>query len=233
MYQSTQPLVMTDKNVLMQRLCDCVGNGYPLWISGGAAENKVESLVSRFNLNYQILADRNERTRRKRAGLGNAKLLLWHDENAARVVWWMFVTPPDLGGHGAHALEKLHDMRERERVEFQGFELIKLPQKGQERERLTWRMNENKYAAWRESIIDNVRSKNIFELKKMLYGLASSPGFSGIRSQSKKLVRLYKAEVKRKGLKDAPMITQQFRYNRRLRNKGTPLTQWARQHGQH
>ncbi len=226
-----QPLVMTDKNLLMQRLSDCIGNGYPLWISGGVSENKVESLVRRFDLNYQVLADRNERARRKRAGLGNARLLLWHDEKAGRVVWWMFVSPAELGSHGAHALEKLHDMRKRERVEFHGFELVRLPKKGQEGERLTWRMTEHKYGAWRDSIIEMVRSGNIRELHGMLYGLFASPGFGGVRSQIGKLVKLYRAEVKRRGLKEAPTPPRQLRYLRRLRDKGIPLAQWTCQHG--
>ena len=224
--------ILTDVNLVMQRLGDCVHNGYPLWVSGGVSENKVESLVRRFDLNYQVLADRNERARRKRAGLGNARILLWHDAAAGRVVWWMFVSPPELGGHGAHAIEKLHDVRQREqRVEFHGFELVKLPGKGEGGERLTWRMVARKYAAWRDSIIVTVRSGNIRELHGMLYGLFASPGFSGIRSQIGKLVKLYRAEVKRRGLKGAPLPPKQLRYVRRLKDKGISLAQWTRQQG--
>lgn len=235
MYQPKLPkqtLIMTDRSLLMQRLGDCITHGYPLWISGGVSENKVDSLVRRFDLNYQFLADRNERARRKRAGLGNAKLLLWHDAAAGRVLWWLFVTPVDIGTHAAHRLEKLVDSRKKEgRVCFQGFELVTLPKKGQEGERLTWRMGERKYAAWRDSIIETVRSRNIRELNRMLYGLFSSPGFGGIRSQIGKLVKLYRAEVKRSGLNEAPPPPKTLRYVRRLKDKGIPLVQWARQYG--
>lgn len=223
--------IFMDRSLVMQRLADCIHNGYPMWVSGGVSESKVESLVRRFDLNYNVLAERNERARRKRAGLGNARLLLWHDERAGRVVWWMFVSPPEMGSHGAHTLEKLHDTRQRERVEFHGFELVRLSKKGLEGERLTWRMMELKYGAWRDSIIETVRSGDIRELHGMLYGLFASPGFGGIRSQIGKLVKLYRAEVKRRGLKEAPLPPRQLRYLRRLRDKGIPLAQWTRQHG--
>ncbi|MDA8416479.1 MAG: hypothetical protein M0Z78_05325 [Betaproteobacteria bacterium] len=226
-----ETLIKTDRNLLMQRLSDCVVNGYPLWVSGGVAENKVGSLVRRFDLNYQVLADRNERARRKRAGLGNARLLLWHDKNAGRVLWWMFVTPPESGSHAAHTLEKLRDMRQRERVELHGFELARLPKRGKDGERFTWRMTEHKYSAWRDSIIEIVRSGNIRELHEMLYGLVASPGFGGIRSQVGKLVSLYRAEIKRRGLKEAPKPPKQLRYLRRLRDTGIPLSQWVCKHG--
>lgn len=228
---TVKPLIMTDKNLLMQRLSDCLCNGYPLWISGGVSENKVEFLVRRFDLNYQVLADRNERAQRKRTELGNAKLLLWHDEKAGRVVWWLFVTTPEMGGHGAHTLEKLHDARKRERVLFNGFELVRLPKKGQASERLTWRMTASKYDAWRYSIIETVRSGNIRELHGMLYKLFSNPGFGGIRSQIGKLVTLYRSEVKRRGLTDAPKPPKKLPYLRRLNDRGISVSEWTRQHG--
>jgi hypothetical protein len=223
----------------MQRLIDSINHGYTNWCSGSIPMDRCHKLVKKFDLTYQILADRNERARRKRAGLGNATLILWLNHGA--VQWWLLVSPPEAGDHAAHSIETLKNATHLNgRIEIDGFELVRLPKKTYQKAgsnsannvppapkkkhtTLTWRMKEDKYQAWRESIIDSVRGASTRSLEALLYKLWSSPGFYGIRTQVGKLAALYRAEVKRASRKDAPPLPKRLGYVRRLANQGITL----------
>lgn len=218
------PIIFTSRPVAMQRLSDCVGNGYSAWCTGSIPAMRCVKLISKFDLNYHVLADRNERARRKRAGLGNAQLVLWFNQDVIR--WWLLITPQAVGDHAAHSLERLQNaLAQEERIEIDGYELVRLSRKGQEKPSLTWRMTEHKYQGWRQSVIDTVRSRSHHSMHHMLYSLWSSPGFAGIRSQIGKIAALYRAEVKRSGNKDAPMPPKRLSYVRRLKHDGLTLSQ--------
>lgn len=224
----------------MQRLIDAVSNGYGHYCHGSVNIDRCANLVNKFNLNYHVLADRNERARRKRAGLGNAKLILWLQNEV--VYWWLMVTAQNAGDHSAHSIEILHDANSISgRIEVEGFELVRLPKKTPRKQtalatvkqpdkskaifssKLTWRMNKHKYQAWRDSIIEGVRNTSAGALELLIYKLWSSPGFSGIRSQIGNLAALYKNEVKRASRRNAPALPKRLGYVRRLNTKGITL----------
>ncbi len=120
------PIIFTLRAVTMQRLADVVGHGYTHWCSGSISVMRCQKLVTKFELNYHVLDDRNVRARRKRSGLGNAQLVLWLNQD--QVHWWLLATSPDHGDHAAHTSEKLHDALSRDgRIEIDGFELLRLP----------------------------------------------------------------------------------------------------------
>lgn len=218
------PIVFTARPVVMQRLMDLVSHGFTCWVSGSVPALRCKKLVAKFDLNYHTHADRNERARRKRAGLGNAQLVLWFHQDVIR--WWLFATPPNIGEHAAHSQEKLRNALEPGgRIEIDGFELVHLHRKGQEKPSLTWRMTEHKYQGWRQSVIDTVRSRSHHSMHHMLYSLWSSPGFAGVRSQIGKIAALYRAEVKRSENKNAPMPPKRLAYVRRLKQDGLTLSQ--------
>lgn len=218
------PIVYTSRTILMQRLADAVNHGYTHWIAGSVSLNRSQKLVKKFDMTYQIFADRNLRARRKRTGLGNARLLLWKNDETIR--WWLLVTAPANGEHPAHSIEKLRNALERNgRIVIDGFELVRLPKNGSENTKWTWRMTETKYQSWRDSIIFTVRKGAPNALHQMLYQLWSSPGFAGIRSQVGKLAALYRAEVQRSSRKDAPMPPKRLPYVRRLRDDGVSVAQ--------
>ena len=221
------PLIFTSRPLLMQRLCDAVIQGYTHWVAGSVDIGRCQKLVKKFDITYQILADRNLRANRTRAELGNARLFLWYTNGTIR--WWLMVTAPKKDGHAthaAHSIEKLHSaMTRNKRLEVDGYELVQIPKKETADTKWTWRMTENKYQNWRYSIIDTVRKGSSNNMHQMLYQLWSSPGFAGIRSQVGKLAALYRAEVQRSSRKDAPMPPKHLPYVRRLRDGGVSVAQ--------
>lgn len=227
-------LVVESRSVVMQQLLDAVVNGYTYYTNGSVRADRCARLVKRFQMIYQVDADRNARARRKRNGFGSAKLVLFHREGL--VYWWLLITPPTKGDHAAHSLEKLRDAQNRDgRIEIDGFELVRLPRHPKDKPpqgqtdrpftRLTWRMTERKVQDWRHSIINAVRKSSSSSLHQLTYQLWSSPGFGGIRSQIGKIAALYKAEVKRSGRADAPALPKRLLYVRRMKVTGMTLTQ--------
>lgn len=239
-------IVFTNRAIVMQRVADAVTNGFPCYCAGTVSQDRCAKLINKFDLNYQISADRNERARRKRAGLGNANLILWLSNGV--VHWWLLVSPKIEGDHAAHTIERLRDATSKAgRIEIDGFELVSLPKiispiinaKDQPKKspkklshqyqhkltKLTRRMTEHKNQAWRDSIIESVRKSSNRSIEVLIYQLWSSPGFSGIRSQIGKLAALYRAEVKRASRKDSPSLPKKLGYVRRLKNQGITVAQ--------
>jgi hypothetical protein len=217
-------LIFEKRNLLMQRVCDSVVHGYSLYCSGAVSIEGCQKLNSKFNLLYQIDADRNERARRKHAGLGNATLLLYYDNIV--IHWWTMVTNPQSGEHLAHQRESLRNAMTKDgRIEIDGYELVRLPKKNSEGTKFTWRMSQITYQNWRQYVIDTVRSGSVTAMHRMLYQLWSVPGFAGIRSQVGHLVSLYRAEVRRSGKKAAPQPPKRLPYVRRMKTQGITLAQ--------
>lgn len=244
----TNPTILTKRAVTMQRISDLVNHGFSHFSSGSVSALRCQKLVNKFDMNYQVFLDRNQRARRKRAGLGSAHLVLWLNND--QVNWWLLVTNPENGEHAAHSAEKLKNaLYPTNKIQIDGFELVTLPKpanksnqnQAENKEnikdnkkstahckkttRLTWRMNQHKYEDWRASIIDGVRRSNPTALHTLIYQLFSSPGFGGIRIQIGKLAALYKAEVKRAARKTAPELPKKLYYVRRLKHDGISLLQ--------
>lgn len=231
------PTIFESRTVLMQRIADAVSNGYTHYCSGSVSPGRCARLVRKFDLAYTVSADRNERARRKRAGMGNATLLLWSYDGV--VYWWLMVTPINRGEHPAHAIESLRDANRLDgRIELDSFELVTLTKKAYKnapaatRTRrpvvdkstvLTWRMKDVKYQGWRDSIIESIRHGNTRSIELLIYRLWSSPGFSGVRTQVGKVAALYRNEVKRSGRTDVPALPKRLGYVRRLSNQGISL----------
>ena len=235
MRSNANPIVFTKLELILQRLLDSFQHGYTQFTSGEVPLNKACAFVKKFNIQYQVDADKNLRARRKRNGLGNAKLLLLIRKE--KLYWWLLVTAPDLGSHHAHISEKLIDLeKSSNRLRFEGFELGELPyskpkkskpsnyKERSNRARWTWRLSKDAYESIRFRIIEDVRSGCKSKLISLISGLYSLPGFGGVRSQVGKLVALYRAEVKRSAIKDAPKPLKVLKYVRRIRNDGIRLS---------
>jgi hypothetical protein len=231
------PTVITNRTVLMQHLTDALSHGYVCYVSGSVSPQRASALVTKFDIVYQVSADRNSRARRKRSGLGNARLVLFYRDGV--IYWWLLVTSPESGEHAAHALENLKDaVGSATGIQIDGFELIRMPKpadkldvrkSSKSQNRLTWRMRAAKERDWRCSIIDAVRSGTPYQLDQLIYRLWSSPGFGGIRSQIGKMAALYRNEIKRAGRKDAPALPKRLGYVRRLKFTGIPLAKLVSQ----
>lgn len=253
---SQQISVISSRNQLMQQLMDGVRHGYTLFTNGSIRPDQLVKMIRKFSVVYQIDEDRNGRYRRRRNGLGNAKLFLFYRDDL--IYWWLLVSPFEKGEHAAHALEKLHDVFGKgKRIEIDGYELVRMPRNTKDHRkkesdedrlaheinkcgakvlskniemrpvsRLTWRMTKNKEKEWRDSIIEAVRKHSNTSLHRLVYKLWSSPGFGGIRSQIGKLAALYRAEVKRNRRSDAPKLPQKLPYLRRLKITGMTIGEY-------
>lgn len=220
------PIIYTKLSIVMQALLDDVKNGNTRYVQGSIPVEKTERTVAVFNFNYQAFADRNERARRKRSGLGNVRAVLRYDSKSGKVDWWLLTTLPEVARHTIHETDKLKDaLVSTQRIEINGFELVRQPKIGTSQFKWTWRMSESKYQEWRDYVIKTVRSRSRHQMDVMLYQLFSSPGFNGIRIQAGKLIALYKAEVKRASLKDAPQPPRRLQYLRRIKHDGITLYQ--------
>ena len=234
MRSTANPLVFNKLELILQRLLDSVNHGYTHVVSGQVAPSKALRLASKFEINYQIFADKNLRSRRKRNGLGNAKWLCYIEND--KLFSWLMVTPITAGNHFAHASENLVDVTKAgNRLTFKEFELVELPyakltkpkdyyKERAKPSRLTWRLTEESYQDMRSRIIDDVRSGDLYKLFSIIRHLYSLPGFGEIRRQVGKLVALYMAEVKRAGISNAPQPHKTLRYTRRLADQGIRMS---------
>ena len=235
MKSQQNPLIYTKLELVLQRLNDAVGSGYTHVVCGEISPAKVGVLVRKFDINYQICADKNLRARRKRNGLGNSKWITYLKND--KVYWWLLVTTPSFGNHFAHSAEKLVDVTKPEHhLKFEQFELVKLaygkptkPIKSSYQPRVkpardTWRIAADEYENLRCQIIEVVRTSHAGALVGLIHYLYSLPGFGGIRSQVGKLVALYQSEVKRAGIVNAQKPLDTLHYVRRLPDTGIRLS---------
>ncbi len=208
----------------MQSIQDAVGHGYTYYVSGTTPVNRLEYSVAIFELNYQAFADRNEKAKRKRNGLGNVQSKLSYKGDL--VYWWMLATPPELGSHPIHSMDKLRNaLLKGQRIEIDGFELVQVPKKGTAESKLTWRMTDSMFEGFQDDIVSAVRSRSHNRMNHVLLQLWACPGFNGIRVQIGKLVRIYRAEVKRASIKDAPKPPEKLFYLRRIPHVGISVKQ--------
>ena len=223
--QSAGAQIFIKTHIAMQAISDAVCRGQTYYVSGVTSVEKLPNALSVFDLKYGAFADRNERARRKRSGVGNVTAVLLFDSKNNKVDWLLLTTPPKVARHTIHETDKLKDsLTSGQRIEINGFELVRLTKKGIEKPRWTWRMTKSIFQVWRDYVIVTVRSRSHHRMENMLYQLASSPGFGGIRDQAKDLIKLYKAEVKRAGVKEAPQ-SRIPRYNRRIRHDAVTVQQ--------
>jgi len=216
------PLVLS-KRVAMQRMLDFARFGYSNFVTGYVPYDRAAPFAKKMDRFYRIGANKNERHRARQRGEGSAYLLLYADPNQDRLMYTLMVTD---GDHSAHKLEKLKDLREPgSRLTFTGYELVRQTRAGSDKPVLTWRMSEDNYQSWRERIIKTVRGKGDRPVTEMLETLVRSPGFSGVRTQVKKLAQLFRAEWKRsRHRKERAPAVGKIYYVQRLKNDGLHLS---------
>lgn len=214
------PPVLLHKATLMQRIADYVRAGYRWHTCGSVSLERASAFVRKFCTLYSIHVGKDERYRRKRAGLGNAVLLFCPSGDAGTLLWWLLVTD---GDHPAHRLEKLSEASQA-RVQCTGYELVALMRPNRARPVLTWRMTKSTYEGWRERVLRGVRSQNDAQLRQAWHSLYRTPGFSGIRSQVGKLVALMRAEWRRTRSGPFPMARTRLGYVQRLKTEARPLS---------
>jgi len=195
------PLVFTSKTNFLQRVQEAVGDGYKYWISGSLVPKKALTLARKFKAAYAVHVDKNERYRRKAAGLGNARLLLrWNEDQ--RIDFFLLVSE---GLHPAKLAEKLNDASKAHLV-YRELELVALTFRGRSKPSLTWRMRAETVEAWKQRLHLSTTHYNRKDLFNCWYSLYRTPGFAGVRQQVGALVTFWRAEwVRHRGKDRCPI----------------------------
>lgn len=234
---NTEPIILDNRQVTMQRLADGVRHGYSHYTSGRVHCTRVANFFRKMSKMYCVDDDRHTKLREKQRGLGCASILLSSHRQDDTIDYWLLVTPADKGFHPAHRFEKLKDaLHANSRIVIDGFELVRQPSKATAEQlakiRWTWRMNEQTYEGWRSSILTAIRQRwprhRTLDLMNTLY--YTSPGFAGVRRQVGKLAALYRAEWKRRrGSEEMVPLPTRLAYVRRLPNTGARLKSAAKE----
>jgi hypothetical protein len=216
--------IFKSKTALMQRVADWVRVGYNHWTMGNVQRKKAHDLVRKFNRNYFVMQNKNERFQAKKLGDGCASLLLW--ESAPGVLTWVLLVSN--GEHPAHHMEKLRNAHEpSSRLALTGYELVRHTRSGSSKPSWTWRMQISNYEAWRIRVIQTCRNGNDQKIRQTIHSLYHTPGFSQCRSQVGKLMALFKAEWARSRpstvFPDVPTILP---YVRRFKASTVSLSEW-------
>jgi len=156
-------LIFSNLSVAMQRVQDAVNHGYTHHISGRCPVDKIEQAVTLFELNYQACIGRYQRFKRTQSGLGNVHLVLWF--KGEEVCWLLLATAPEAGRHPIHSTDKLQNaFASGQHIEIAGFELVRLPKKGTDHTKLTWRLTQANFEWYRDNIVQAVRSRSYMSL---------------------------------------------------------------------
>lgn len=219
--------VATSQALVMQRALDSVSQGYVLWTSGTVPLPKAFKLAQKFDLIYDIGADRNKRQRKRKLEQGNAIALWWlPKEDSVDIHWWLFVSLN--GEHPAKKTEQLHDaLTPAGRLRIGVYELVLMPTKSPNPKprTLTWRFTQSGYESWRTTLRSMVRNHTPRHLvSDRLHALFAAPGFRGIRQQIGKAAAFYRAEWQRvRGSEEMPKPPRHLGYIRRLPTTGLSL----------
>lgn len=200
----------------MQRCSEFARKGYHYYTTGEVSVEKVTTLVRKFSDFYRTDQNKDARYRRKKAGLGNAELLLYQ-LNGTTFKFVLMVTD---GEHPAHHVEKLRDVRDPfTALQITGYEMVRATRPNFDSPAWTWRMTDETYTNWRTRFIGEIRHHADLELMESWFTLHKSPGFAGIRQQVFKIQKLARAELARKGRK----AEQKVLLNRECRSYYTRL----------
>jgi hypothetical protein len=216
--------IFKSKIAFMQRASDWVRVGYHQWLMGTISRKKAQSFIRKFERNYFVDDDKNQRFKSKKNGDGCAALLLWESEPGV-LTWLLLVSA---GEHPAHRMEKLKNALESHgRIKLTGYELVRHTRTGAIKPSWTWRITLENYEAWRLRIIQTCRNGDEQKIRQTIYSLYHTPGFAQCRSQVGKLLALFKAEWARsRPSKPFPPTPSLLPYVRRFKATTVALSSW-------
>lgn len=190
------PPVQRHKTIVMQRIQQAASRGYHFFTQGSVHYRKVQAFADKMATKYQVDANENQRSYRKRQKKANAFLYLYPQKDSELFLWWLLATE---GDGLVHEEEKLRSIfSKHQRLDwYNDYELAILP-KENSKHTVTWRMTRMCYRAWNDRIRKSIRQKYTDDqAKQAAWSLSRAPGFSGIREQVKRLHGIYRAEWKR------------------------------------
>jgi hypothetical protein len=216
--------VFTTKSVYMQRLSDYVRTGHQAYIKGVTVTEKIFPTFEKLVANNPVFDDRLKAFRAREQGFPTGRLLLYQNPKAPEKIHWFLLIhgnkdqlPP--GEKWLHA-EDPHS-----RIQFSGYELIRVTKEGSKKPSWTWRYSQDRFQDLRDSIVLAIRSNRDQDLKQLIESLFGTMGFSGSREQAKSLIKIIKDEWKRRRPNDEmPELPKGLGWIRRKADKGIFIT---------
>lgn len=250
--QIKNPFVLTKKTVYMQRIADYVRSGHVRYISGKIDIEKAGFFAAKMDYHYACYASAVDHFRQRQRGFSSSKLLFLYTDGDSKLDWILLSTEGDflVPESGSNQWQNACDVR----IQVTNYELVRQPKlkkkevsKPESEEKSlpekrkyeykynadftwTWVYSKTRYEDLREQIIMSIRRHRTDQLRQIIVTIYRSPGFSGIRDQVKKMVKLLKSEWTRSGVGDAPELPKGLGYVRRLPDKGKLLTKIKQEH---
>lgn len=142
---------------------------------------------------YGAFIEEMTRYRRKKNGIANVRAVYLLDN--LRVFYWLFVSEGD--GLVAEIESLKNTTNKKDRVQFAGYEALRLPRQGEEGSPWTWQFRADRYNRLEEEITEAVRQKDFETIRQWSYSLKRAPSFAGVRKQAYKLAKKAEAEWQR------------------------------------
>lgn len=217
------------KTACMQRIQNLVVKGYTRYTSGVVIHTKALNLVEKFQRQYDIHLNENQRLYRKKKGLANAKLIMYPKPNSQAFLWWLLVTDGNGTVVTQENLKGAVDASTRLQW-FDDYELVTMLREGREKPNITWRMTKQCFNAWHTRIRHAVRSRSDVNFKQTTWSLHRVPGFSELRIQVKQLRALVIKEWQRSRENDGtlPIMPKSVTYITNADTSSVPLSQIVR-----
>ena len=219
--------VFTHKAAFMQRIADYVRTGHQAYIQGATDTPKMHTTWERLALANPVFDDKLKAFRAREKGLPTGRLLMYQNTNAPEKIHWILLIHGrtdqlPLGEKWGHAEDS------QSRVQFTGYELLRVTKEGVSKPVWTWRYNTQRYQDIRYSMVQAIRSNRDQDLKNLIETIFGTMGFSGSREQAKSLVQLMKGEWKlRRSGQDLPETPKLLGWVRRKADKGIWLVRGA------
>lgn len=220
-------MLLLTRQLLLQQIQFSAVNGYVYYTAGKVHYTKLEHLMHKFDSLYSINMSRMQAYRKKKKGEASARFFCYPDLEEPLYVWWVLMLTE--GSHPAKGLEDLKDLRTKPtRIHFSDYVLVQKPSSNG-KPSFTWRLTSCAYHYYCSQIRKVVRAKNELNVKELAQHIGYMPGFSGVRSQKKKLQALFQKEatrhfpklqyVKFKNLYLRLLKVEQVRYLKRFFNQ--------------
>jgi hypothetical protein len=229
------PPVLRTKTAYMQRLADLTRLGNRYHVTGEVSLDRACALVRKFRDLYLVYLPKDQRYRRKRAGLGNAHLVLWQPNIEAPILTFTLLVTP--GDHPAHRLEQLRDAYDRRQRLQVGvdYELVQHTRAaapavagatpgGPPKASLSWRLTAEREQAYRDEFRDLIRRNAIRDLVLRWHSIHRIVGFALARRQVFELRTMARAEWKRSRKGPFPVKGTRIGYVSRVPHHGPPLS---------
>lgn len=218
------PEVQRHKTIVMQRIQQAATRGYCLYVSGAVPHKKAQAFANKMAEQYGVNLNENQRGYRKRLNKANAFLFLYPKKDSDTFLWWLLSTEGLGVIREQETMTTIFDKHNRLTWD-EDYELVVMP-RADAKPTVTWRMTRSCYQGWNDRIRKSIRQKYTDDMaRQAIWSLARAPGFSGIRTQVKRLYQVFSAEWKRtRRDSDAMPPLTPVGYVRGLKSDTVPLS---------